>query len=151
MSGIVPKWSNIVKGFTLKFPKKIYILFQGVANPFRIGTVDKKTIGNRIKARREFLQFSQEKLAELCEVSRITISNWERGEREMHITDLPTVASALKVPLNYFYGDDDIEGPIINDYYNGLSVGKRAVADEVIRSLWLQDQREETTHGRKAE
>ncbi len=110
-----------------------------------------KEIGRRIKARREYLRLSQEALAERTGVSRVTISNWERGERSISAVELPALAAALTVPLAYFYGDEETEGPLINSYYNGLSPARKATADELIRALWLEDQRGETTHGKKAE
>lgn len=110
-----------------------------------------KEIGRRIKSRREYLHLSQTALSELAGVSRVTISNWERGERSINASELPALASALKVPLAYFYGDEESEGPLINSYYSGLSPARRATADEIIRALWLEDQQGETTQGKKAE
>jgi hypothetical protein len=46
---------------------------------------------------------------------------------------------------------DDSEGPVISTYYDGLSPASKTAADQIIRALWEQDQRAETTHGRKAE
>ena len=110
-----------------------------------------KEIGKRIRSRREYLHLSQEALSELAGVSRVTISNWERGERSINAAELPALAEALKVPLAYFYGEEEIEGPLISSYYSGLSPARRATADEIIRALWLEDQQGETTQGKKAE
>jgi len=67
--------------------------------------MDSKVLGERIKSRRESLKMSQEDLADLMEVSRVTISNWERGQRGIDATEMDKLASALKVRLEYFYDD----------------------------------------------
>ena len=104
-----------------------------------------------MRARREYLRMSQGDVADLFSCHRVTISQYERGERDVNAEDLSRLAEILKVPVSYFYGDDDIEGPIISSYYEGLSPMRKNTADEVIRALWLEDQRSETTHGKKAE
>jgi transcriptional regulator with XRE-family HTH domain len=60
-------------------------------------------IGERIKIRRDYLRLTQGDLAELVAVSRETVSNWERGYRGIDARDLPALARALKVNINYFF------------------------------------------------
>lgn len=111
----------------------------------------RQEIGLRIKARRELLRLNQGELAKAFGVAQSTMSQYENGERGIEAAELSRLAQIMSVPESYFYGEDDIEGPIINDYYEGLPPAKKSTADEVIKALWLEAQREETTHGKKAE
>ena len=51
--------------------------------------MDKKQVGKRLKLlRTKYLKMSQNGLAKALGVKRNTISNWERGEKEMNYTVL---------------------------------------------------------------
>lgn len=65
-------------------------------------------IGKKIKAIRKTRGLSQQQLAELMDVTRSTISNWECGRRSPHLNELESLANKLNVTLEYFKpsGDD---------------------------------------------
>lgn len=122
--------------------------------------------GRWLYTRRREAGLSQEVLARRAGCSKNYISRLERAIRHP-VTGAPPqpsrkivegIALALGVhpaealrAAGYLPEVEVEDVPATWAYYATLSSGRRAVADEVIRSLWLQDQREETTHGRKAE
>jgi transcriptional regulator with XRE-family HTH domain len=64
----------------------------------------RQELGQRIKARREYIGWQQDDLARHLGVSRETISNWERGTRGIGATTIPKIAQALSVDISYLYG-----------------------------------------------
>jgi transcriptional regulator with XRE-family HTH domain len=64
-------------------------------------------MGQRIREAREHLGLTQEALAELIGRTRETISHYEIGDRAVVVTELPALAQALKVPIGYFFGDEE--------------------------------------------
>jgi transcriptional regulator with XRE-family HTH domain len=57
----------------------------------------RKRLGETIRAYREALSISQEKLAELADLSRNFIGAVERGENTLSVDALTRIAKALKV------------------------------------------------------
>jgi len=64
-------------------------------------------MGQRIRHAREHLSMTQEELAERIGRSRVTISHYEIGDRAIVVTELLLLAQALRVPIGYFFGQDD--------------------------------------------
>ncbi len=60
-------------------------------------------IGNRLKELRMQKGFSQEKLAELMDVSRFQIQKYERGQDMLNTEKLQLAANALSVPVQEFF------------------------------------------------
>lgn len=65
-------------------------------------------IGKKIQAIRKTRGLSQQQLADLMDVTRSTISNWECGRRSPHLNELNDLSNKLNVTLEYFKetGDD---------------------------------------------
>lgn len=65
-------------------------------------------IGNLIKNRREFLNLSQQEVAEYVEVSKSAISRWESGEVEnMGRSKIQKLSEILKVsPVSIVLGEE---------------------------------------------
>lgn len=55
-----------------------------------------KTLGSEIRKRRLDLGLSQEVLAALCELHRTYIGSVERGERNISLLNIISIATALK-------------------------------------------------------
>ena len=76
--------------------------------------------GERIKDARERLGLSQTELGRLISKDQRAISEYERGDRRMSVTDLPVLAEALRVPLLYFFEGEvtpeDREQRIIQEF-----------------------------------
>lgn len=57
-----------------------------------------KEIGNRIKTLRQSKELLQEKLAQLMEISRVSISQIENGERKISAEELSKISRILDIP-----------------------------------------------------
>ncbi len=64
---------------------------------------DNKTIGHRIKQRREQLNISQESLGEMIGVTYQQIQKYEKGVNKVSAERLAGIAKNLKVPINFFF------------------------------------------------
>ena len=51
---------------------------------------------------------TQSDLARRLSSSREAVSNWEQGRRSLGATDIPELAQALNVDVNYFYDVDPV-------------------------------------------
>ena len=63
-------------------------------------------VGTRIREHREAAGMHQDQLAELCRVSRQTISNWERNKTLPDIVSLKVIAHELGTTVDDLIGDD---------------------------------------------
>ena len=63
-------------------------------------------VGTRIREHREAAGMHQDQLAELCHVSRQTISNWERNKTLPDIVSLKVIAHELGTTVDALIGDD---------------------------------------------
>lgn len=61
--------------------------------------------GQRVRDLRISMQLSQEQLAALCELDRTYISSIERGQRNVSLKNIATLAQALNVSLSEFFED----------------------------------------------
>lgn len=95
-----------------------------------------KEIGGRIKAERKNLHISQEKLAELVNVSPHYIYEIERGMKAMSLETLINLSEALKLPTDYIlFGEKDNERRSIYDKLSSMSEERRARAEEAFEAL----------------
>lgn len=80
---------------------------------------NKEDIGERIQRKRKSLNFTQEKLAEMINTSKNTISNIERGVNPPSIEFIVKICNVLGADPNYY-----ILGEVTNDdiekYNNSL-------------------------------
>lgn len=60
-----------------------------------------KAIGNRISARRKQLNYTQEQIAEMMDVSIQMVSNLERGNKAIKIENLIKISEILNVSTDY--------------------------------------------------
>ena len=94
------------------------------------------TIGEQIKELREKNNVSQERLAEALQVSRQTVSSWERGEKFPTKKNIERLAAFFKIPENYFFGmqgNAPYSAPVLNEEakhtLTPLTKDETAVAD----------------------
>jgi transcriptional regulator with XRE-family HTH domain len=129
-----------------------------------------KRFGPLLYAYRKAAALTQQELAERVGCSKSYISTLERdvphsgsgGSIRPSEAMVADFARALGIPLDALrlaagYAplqslvDEHADPPAINSYYAGLPPAERKAADEIIYALWLKAQRDQTTHGRKAE
>jgi len=69
----------------------------------------KDIVGNNIKKYRKLLGISQEELAERAKLHRTYIGGIERGERNITLDSLQTIANALNItPVELIAEKDDV-------------------------------------------
>lgn len=64
-------------------------------------------LGKKIKAIRKTRGLSQQQLADLMEVTRSTISNWECDRRTCSLSEIQEICDKLNVSLDYFKDTKD--------------------------------------------
>lgn len=70
--------------------------------------INKKSLGNKIKALREFENMSQEDLAKKVGISRVAISQIEQGNRNIDFLELAKMAKVFKLKTDYFLLEDEL-------------------------------------------
>ena len=60
----------------------------------------------RLREAREFLNLSQQFVAEQTGIARSAISDIERGERKVESLELKRLAELYRMPVDYFLGND---------------------------------------------
>lgn len=63
----------------------------------------KVDVGNRIRELRKNKNYTQEKLAKLCELDRTYINSIEQGKRNISLVNLEIIADNLGVSLYEFF------------------------------------------------
>ena len=124
---------------------------------------DKKTVGRRIRERREYLKatkdprLTQAVVARILGMQRSTYAQYEAGINEMAVSDLGKLAQVLDVKVAYLYGEEDEEDLLDDEamkFYSGLAPTMKQVARTQLKALFdAQDEdaksRELTTFGRR--
>jgi len=65
----------------------------------------RKQVGHRIRVRRVEIGLNQQGLGQLVGVPQPLISDWERGQRPLHIEDAMALAKALQTTVAYLVGE----------------------------------------------
>ncbi|MBA4365833.1 MAG: XRE family transcriptional regulator [Coprothermobacter sp.] len=63
-------------------------------------------LSKRIRSIREQLGYSQQRLAELLGISRVTVSQMEAGKRKLSASDLKRLSDILETPADYLLNPD---------------------------------------------
>ncbi len=66
-------------------------------------------LARRLREAREFLNLSQQFVAEQSGIPRSAISDIERGERKVESLELKRLAELYRMPVDYFLGNDPRE------------------------------------------
>ena len=94
-------------------------------------------VGRRIRARREELGLSQEKVGVLIGIdessSRARISRYELGTHEPPVETARLIAKALGVPLAYLYCDENEVATLLK-----ALASKSSSQQKVLVAQWLQ-------------
>lgn len=64
-------------------------------------------IGDKLKALRKTRGYTQQQIAELFNVSRGCVSNWEKGKRALDMNQLQVFAKFYNVSLDYFNDESE--------------------------------------------
>ena len=71
-----------------------------------------RNIGQRVKKRREIMELTQEKLAEMMDISITTISRLENGQQCMSIKNLIKLGKILQLDVAEFFSSYKFSTPI---------------------------------------
>jgi len=63
-------------------------------------------VGSRIRMRRQLISMSQEKLGELLGITFQQVQKYEKGVNRVGAARLQAIATALDVPVTFFYDGD---------------------------------------------
>lgn len=112
-------------------------------------------IGNRIFQRRKQLGLTQVQLARQMGFARETISNWERGTRQILAEDIPVLTKALRVSPNYLFGEIEYKAdgklPQLVAFYDDMTPEAQDDLLDLALSMWKRKRKSEPVLGRKAE
>jgi transcriptional regulator with XRE-family HTH domain len=102
---------------------------------FRINMpLDPKLLGQRMRQARERLGLSQDDFAALISRDQRAVSEYENGKRRITVTELPTIAKVLKVPLLYFF-EGEVE---VNDLDRVLLEAFHQLPNDVAQSSAIE-------------
>ena len=118
-------------------------------------TVNTKTLmGARLKDRREYLKLTQQEVADAISIGRSNYAKYEMGIIDIPSSAIPALAKVLRVPVSYFFGEYDNEAedePPAFGFYRSLSFEKQDDFALQMKAVLDKEQRDKTTHGKKAE
>ena len=93
-------------------------------------------IGSRIKAERKSRSLSQEKLAEIINVSPHYIYEIERGLKAMSLETLINLSNALNISTDHvLFGDIPVGSPSLSVLLNDLDESRRMKAENAFKAL----------------
>lgn len=101
-------------------------------------TLDSREIGTRIKLIRKQKKISQEKLAEMIDVSFQQVQKYENGANKLNTDKLQAVANALAVPVATFFDDVPVEALPFSDQERILIESFRNITDRRIQECILE-------------
>ena len=112
-------------------------------------------IGKRISERRKYLGLTQTDVGRQMDVARETVSNWERGTRQIIADDIPNLAKALRVSPNYLFGEEEYQAdgklPQLVAFYDDLPAEAQDDLLDLAMSIWKRKRKSEAVLGRSAE
>lgn len=102
--------------------------------------IDYKELGKRIRAERRKQDLTQEKLAEMSDISDSFMGHIERGGRTLSIETLAKLANALNISIEYivcgeFNYQPDMLPSEIHDALNKMSGNQRKIFLNIMKTL----------------
>jgi transcriptional regulator with XRE-family HTH domain len=76
------------------------------ADPDRVVPDDAEQLTRRLRQAREFMNLSQQFVAEQTGISRSAISDIERGSRRVESIELKRLAALYRMPVDYLLGNE---------------------------------------------
>ena len=72
-------------------------------------SVDRKVLGTRLRAAREYVGLSQDEVAKYLSIPRTALSHIETGQRRIDALELKKLAQLYKRPMGYFTGEEKVD------------------------------------------
>lgn len=101
-----------------------------------MNNIDYALIGSKIRQKRKDMGYSQEDLAEMCEISVSYIGHIERGTKKMSIPIAVNIAHALHLSLDYLFLDvADSEENILLSVNSLLKQGSQEQVSSLLKAI----------------
>ena len=108
---------------------------------------DAEQLARRLREAREFLNLSQQFVAEQTGIPRSSVSDIERGSRRVESLELKRLAELYRMPVDYFLGNDPpedlaggVEDPTLQALARATGEMDPAAKERVLRfALFLQN------------
>jgi transcriptional regulator with XRE-family HTH domain len=101
-----------------------------------MNNIDYALIGNKIRQKRKEMGYSQEDLAEMCEISVSYVGHIERGTKKMSIPIAVNIAHALHLSLDYLFLDAaDSEENILLSVNSLLKQGSKEQVSSLLKAI----------------
>lgn len=134
---------NYVNNIFTKTIKRCIILAYNLKTIIKVAKdmqVNYKDIGSKIRYERKKQSITQEKLAELCNISIPHMSNIENANTKVSLPVLVDIANALNCTVDYLLCNSlknnvIISDSVVNDILSGCSNMQRAIIMENMISL----------------
>jgi transcriptional regulator with XRE-family HTH domain len=98
-----------------------------------------KHLGQKIRTAREEKGLSQEDLAMEIGLDQRGVSQLESGKRRLSVSELPSLAKALEVPIMYFFDEEtnatDLDAILLKEFHQLPSSKWRQTAINMIQLL----------------
>jgi transcriptional regulator with XRE-family HTH domain len=76
---------------------------------------ERRQLGERLRAAREYLKLSQDEVAQYLNVPRTALTNIESGQRRVDAIELKRLAELYRQPASHFTGDESDAGALPAD------------------------------------
>ena len=93
-----------------------------------------KTIGTRIKSKREEIGISQKALAEMVGISPAAVNQFEKGEKKPSSSVLAVISRELGVSTDYLLGTSDLSDNVVAAFRDFEKLGnadKKTILDHI--------------------
>jgi transcriptional regulator with XRE-family HTH domain len=98
--------------------------------------INKQSLGNKIRALREFEGMSQDGLAQKIELSRVAVSQIEQGNRSVDFLELAKIAKVFKLKTDYFLIEDELPNvELVNRQNKGNSFDPKKLKNVILYIL----------------
>ena len=106
----------------------------------RVYNIDYKELGKRIRTERRRQDLTQEKLAEMADISDSFMGHIERGGRTLSVETLARIANALNLSIEYLVCGEysyqpDMLPAEIHENLNRMSSSQRLIFLKIMKTL----------------
>jgi transcriptional regulator with XRE-family HTH domain len=115
---------------------------------------ERMALGERLREARDYLDFSQDEVAEVVGISRSAVSLIESGQRKVEVLELKRFAALFDRPIEFFTGELTPSVPEANEILALARAAKKLSTkdvEELQRFAEFLQSRSEGTGGRKDE
>lgn len=76
---------------------------------------ERRKLGDRLRQAREYLNYSQDEVAQHLNIPRTAVSGFEAGQRRVEALELKKLAALYRQPISYLTGEDKAAAPLPAD------------------------------------